>query len=137
MIMTQAKPRIQSRNHWLTACTLVLALAAPLAATNARAVTYCVPGPGDQPEGLQGSVTLAERSVPGGYQGAWCGARLVGGNELYDRGSYGSTAHIGHCVYSSMRDPSDLTAPTTGTAVIDNRVPSNPQIVGMLRTPAM
>jgi hypothetical protein len=65
------------------------------------------------------------------------GARLVGANNLFDRGSYGSTARIGNCVYSSMRDPSDLPAPTTGTAVIDNSVPSNPQIIGMLRTPTM
>jgi hypothetical protein len=109
-----------------------------LISTGANAATSCVPGPGDQPEaGLQGSVTTAERNVPGGYQGTWCGARLVGANNLFDRGSYGSTARIGNCVYSSMRDPSDLTAPTTGTAVIDNSVPSNPQIVGMLRTPAM
>ncbi len=109
-----------------------------LISTGANAATFCVPGPGDQPEaGLQGSVTTAERNVPGGYKGTWCGARLVGANNLFDRGSYGSTARIGHCVYSSMRDPSDLTAPTTGTAVIDNSVPSNPQVVGMLRTPAM
>ena len=107
-------------------------------ASQAHAATSCVAGPNDRPEaGLQGSVTLAERSVPGGYQGTWCGAREVGQNLLYDRGSYGSTAHIGKCVYASMRDPSDLTAATTGTAVIDNSVPANPQIVGMLRTPAM
>ena len=136
-MMAQARGPIRFRNYWLAGCTLALALATQLATDNARAVTYCVPGPDDRPEGLQGSVTLAERSVPGGYQGSWCGARLVGANNLFDRGSYGSTAHTGHCVYSSMRDPSDLNAPTTGTAVIDNRVPSNPQIVGMLRTPAM
>ena len=105
--------------------------------TSAGAATFCVPGPDDRPEILQGAATAAERNAPGGYKGAWCGARLVGANELYDRGSYGNTAIIRNCVYSSMRDPSDLTAPTTGTAVIDNSVPSNPQIVGMLRTPAM
>src|ERR1700730_18690408 len=116
-------------------CTKGAALAAValglLISAGANAATFCVPGPGDQPEaGLQGSVTTAERNVPGGYKGTWCGAHLVGANNLFDRGSYGSTARIGHCVYSSMRDPSDLTAPTTGTAVIDNTVPSNPQVVG-------
>jgi len=105
--------------------------------TSAGAATACVPGPNDRPEIIQGAATAAERNVPGGYQGAWCGARLVGANELFDRGSYGNTAIIGKCIYSSMRDPSDLTAATTGTAVIDNSVPSSPQVVGMLRTPAM
>jgi hypothetical protein len=108
-----------------------------LISTGAQAATSCVPGPNDRPEVLQGAATAAERNAPGGYAGAWCGARLVGANQLYDRGSYGNTAIISKCVYSSMRDPSDLTLPTTGTAVIDNSVPSNPQIVGMLRTPAM
>jgi len=105
--------------------------------TAAKAATACVPGPGDRPEIIQGAATAAERNAAGGYQGAWCGARLVGANELFDRGSYGNTAIIGKCIYSSMRDPSDLTAATTGTAVVDNSVPSNPTIVGMLRTPAM
>ena len=108
-----------------------------LGATGASAATACVPGPNDRPEIIQGAATAAERNVPGGYQGAWCGARLVGANQLFDRGSYGNTAIIGKCIYSSMRDPSDLNAPTTGTAVVDNSVPSNPQIAGMLRTPAM
>jgi hypothetical protein len=127
-----------NRNHYgVGVCALAAAALGFFVSTGASAATSCVPGPGDRPEGLQGSVTAAERNVAGGYQGAWCGARLVGANNLFDRGSYGSTARIGHCVYSSMRDPSDLTAPTTGTAVIDNSVPSNPQIVGMLRTPAM
>ncbi|HZZ92348.1 MAG TPA: hypothetical protein VFE23_07285 [Usitatibacter sp.] len=108
-----------------------------LVSTGAGAATACVPGPNDRPEVIQGAATAAERNVAGGYQGAWCGSRLVGGNELFDRGSYGNTAIIGKCIYSSMRDPSDLTAATTGTAVVDNSVPSNPQVVGMLRTPAM
>jgi hypothetical protein len=122
----------------LGAATLAALAFGSLVSSGASAATSCVAGPGDRPEqGLQGSVTLAERSVPGGYQGTWCGARLVGENILFDRGSYGSTASIGECVFASMRNPSDLEAPTTGTAVIDNSVPSNPQIVGMLRTPAM
>jgi hypothetical protein len=36
-----------------------------------------------------------------------------------------------------MRDPSDLTLPTTGTAVVDMRVPSKPVWTQTLRTPAM
>jgi hypothetical protein len=54
---------------------------------DASAATACVPGPNDRPEVLQGAATAAERNAPGGYQGAWCGARLVGANSLYDRGS--------------------------------------------------
>ena len=126
------------RRHFAgVGAAFALAALAVLVSSSAEAATACVPGPGDKPEIMQGAVTAAELNAPGGYQGAWCGARLVGANNLYDRGSYGSSAHIGHCIYSSMRDPSDLTALTTGTAVIDNSVPSNPQIVGMLRTPAM
>src|SRR5512138_864554 len=120
-----------NREHATSHRRLAVAIAAlgaaalgSLLSTGAGAATACVPGPDDRPEILQGAATAAERNAPGGYQGAWCGARLVGANELYDRGSYGNTAIIKNCVYSSMRDPSDLNAPTTGTAVIDNSVPS-------------
>src|SRR5436190_13105890 len=43
----------------------------------------------------------------------------------------------GHCAYASMRDPSDLTALTTGTVVLDVSVASKPKDVQILRTPAM
>ena len=125
------------RRSLIGAAAFAAVVLSGLLSTNAHATTSCVPGPNDRPEIMQGAATAAERNAPGGYQGAWCGARLVGANELYDRGSYGNTAIMGKCLYSSMRDPSDLTLLTTGTAVIDNSVPSNPQIVGMLRTPAM
>jgi len=131
------KRRMFGHRFQLAGVAVAAAVAGALAPTAASAATACVPGPNDRPEILQGAATAEERNVPGGYQGAWCGARLVGENQLFDRGSYGNTAIIGKCIYSSMRDPSDLTAATTGTAVVDNSVPSNPTIVGMLRTPAM
>src|SRR5678816_659627 len=84
------------------------------AASPAHAVSFCVPGPGDRPEtGLQGSVTLAERTGPGGFQGHWCGARKVAQHTLFNRGSFGDLQLKGTCVYASMRDPSDLNALTT------------------------
>jgi hypothetical protein len=135
-VVNRQRAAIPGRS-FIGAAALAAVLLGSLLSTNAQATTSCVPGPNDRPEIMQGAATAAERSAPGGYQGAWCGARLVGANELYDRGSYGNTAIIGQCVYSSMRDPSDLTLPTTGTAVLDNSVPSNPQIVQVLRTPAM
>src|SRR4051812_26247207 len=135
---TMKRQRRTFRHHLpMAGAALAAATLGTFLSTGASAATACVPGPNDRPETLQGAATADERNAPGGYQGAWCGARLVGGNELFDRGSYGNTAIIGKCIFSSMRDPSDLTAPTTGTAVVDNSVPSNPQIVGMLRTPAM
>ncbi len=80
---------------------------------------------------------IEERTAPGGFQGHWCGARLVGAHNLFDRGSYGDTQLIRHCAYSSMRDPSDLTKPTTGVVVMDVSVPSQPKDIQVLRTPAM
>jgi hypothetical protein len=115
---------------------LAFVLLCPITADRAQA--YCIPGPGDRPEtGLQGAVPFEERQPPLGFQGFWCGARKVGQHALFDRGSYGDTLQIRHCAYSSMRDPSDLNAPTTGTAVLDVKVPSQPEVVQILRTPAM
>jgi hypothetical protein len=128
---------LATRGFAMSGVTMALLALGTLSSSSASAATACVPGPGDRPEIIQGAATAEERNAPGGYQGAWCGARLVGENNLFDRGSYGNTAIIDKCIYSSMRDPSDLTAATTGTAVVDNSVPSNPQIVGILRTPAM
>ena len=103
-----------------------------------HAESACVPGPGDQPEtGLQGEVPLSVRQPPNGFQGFWCGMNKVGQNTLLNRGEYGATAISGHCAYSSVRNPADLTLPTTGTAVLDVSVPSNPTVVEILRTPAM
>lgn len=121
---------------------LALALVSPFAAQQAQAVSYCVPGPGDRPEtGLQGATTEAEMMAPGGFQGHWCGARRVGQHALYNRGSFGDVQLIvderGHCAYASMRDPSNLTLPTTGTVVLDVSVASKPKDVLVLRTPAM
>lgn len=104
------------------AAALITLAASPLA----QAASFCIPGPGDVPEtGLQGSLSLADRSRPGGFQGQWCGARKVAQHALFDRGSFGDVQFKDHCAYASMRDPSVLTALTTGTAVIDARVPSN------------
>jgi hypothetical protein len=111
-----------------------LALLSPLA----QAESFCVPGPGDIPETtLQGGLTVAKRDVPGGFQGEQCGLRQVGHEPLALRGSFGDVQLMGLCAYASMRDPSDLTLPTTGTAVIDMRVPSAPVWLQTLRTPAM
>src|SRR4051812_46713720 len=113
------------RKHLWGACAAALSLASPLAVNNAQAASYFIPGADDRPEpGLQGAVSLAERTAPGGFQGHWCGMRFVGGHTLWDRGSYGDTQLIRHCAYSSMRDPSDLNAPTTGVVVMDVSVPS-------------
>jgi hypothetical protein len=123
-----------------------LAAALTLCLPLAYAESFCVPGPGDRPEtGLQGSTSKAEREAPGGFQGHWCGARKVGQHALFNRGSFGDVQLIGLCAYASMRDPSVLTALTTGTAVVDVRVPSQPVIPPsadnpnglILRTPAM
>jgi hypothetical protein len=106
-----------------------VAMLAQLAAGSAQAESFCVPGPGDRPEtGLQGSASLADRSGPDGFQGFWCGAHKVGQHVLFNRGSFGDLQLKDNCVYASMRDPSDLNALTTGTAVLDVSVPSNPVI---------
>jgi hypothetical protein len=121
---------------------LATLLLSPFAADKAQAESFCVPGPGDRPEpGLQGGVLLSERQPPDGFQGHWCGARKVGQHALYNRGSFGDLQVIvddrGHCAYASMRDPSDINQPTTGTVVLDISVASQPRDVAILRTPAM
>jgi len=117
---------------------LAAALLSPIAAQQVQAESFCIPGPGDRPETtLQGGLKVTERDVEGGFQGQWCGMRQVGHEPLSLRGSFGDVQLIGLCAYASMRDPSNLTLPTTGTSVIDVRVPSQPVWVQTLRTPAM
>jgi hypothetical protein len=107
-------------------------------ADHAQAQSACVPGPGDRPEtGLQGDVPLSARTAPNGFQGFWCGMNKVGQNVLFNRGTYGATAIWGPCAYSSIRNPSDPTLPTTGVYVLDVSVPSKPTTGVLLRTPAM
>jgi hypothetical protein len=131
----------------MTSITRALALGflllSPFAMPDALAESFCVPGPGDNPETtLQGGLTTAKRDAPGGFQGEQCGLRQVGNNLLLNeqgrpRGSFGDVQIIGHCAYASMRDPSNLALESTGTAVLDVRVPSNPVWVRTLRTLAM
>ena len=134
---------VHARRHPFRHATfLALAFAALvpslLIAHTVRAESFCVPGPGDRPETtLQGGLTVAERDVPGGFQGQWCGMRQVAHEPLALRGSFGDVQLIGLCAYASMRDPSNLALPTTGTSVIDMRVPSQPVWTQTLRTPAM
>ena len=124
---------------------LAAALAAPFAAH-----AYCVPGPGDRTENIvvPRTATNPPTLVPQGglpqalldagpFQGQWCGMRQVGHEPLALRGSFGDIQIIGHCAYASMRDPSNLTLPTTGTSVVDMRVPSQPVWTKTLRTLAM
>jgi hypothetical protein len=145
----------------MTSTTRALALGflllSPFAMPEGRAESFCVPGPGDVPETtLQGGLTTEKRNGPigpngpMGFQGEQCGMRQVGHNRLavdrpdlnppqtnVDRGSFGDVQIFGHCAYASMRDPSNLNLPTTGTAVLDVRVPSNPIWLRTLRTLAM
>jgi hypothetical protein len=118
---------------------LTLAVSVLGVADQAQAQSACIPGPGDQPEtGLQGEVPTSVRQPPNGFQGFWCGMDKVGQNVLFNRGIYGATAIWGRCAYSSIRNNADVTLPTTGVAVLDVSVPSQPTIVGpLLRTQAM
>jgi hypothetical protein len=135
--MLFANRALRTRMNFL-GTALAIVLLSPFAAQNAQAESFCVPGPGDRPEtGLQGGILLSERQPPDGFQGHWCGARKVGQHALYNRGSLGDLQRIGLCAYASMRNPSDLTLPTTGTVVLDVSVASQPVDVKVLRTRAM
>ena len=138
--MVLADSALRTRRDFLGAAFATVLLS-PLAAQNVQAESFCVPGPGDRPETIQGGVLGSERQPPDGFQGHWCGARKVGQHALYNRGSFGDLQLIvddrGHCAYASMRDPSDITLPTTGTVVLDVSVASQPRDVQILRTPAM
>ena len=119
-------------------CLLTLAIFVFGGTDHAHAQSACVPGPADRPEtGLQGDVPFSARQAPNGFQGFWCGMNKVGQNVLFNRGTYGATAIWGPCAYSSIRNPSDPTLPTTGVYVLDVSVPSNPTTGVLLRTPAM
>src|SRR5205809_5909233 len=105
-----------TNSHSWGAVALALLLLSPLAAHKAHAGSFCVPGAEDRPEAaLQGGLLVAERDIPGGFQGQWCGMRSVGHHPLpasdtgVNRGSFGDVQPIGHCAYASMRDPSTLT----------------------------
>src|SRR4051794_30561916 len=130
------------------AFALATLLLSSLAVQQAHAESFCVPGPDDRPEGpLQGALPQSVLDA-GPFAGQWCGMRQVGQNPLLadpvspstvalPRGSFGDVQLFGHCAYASMRDPSNLALATTGTAVLDVRVPSNPIWLKTLRTPAM
>jgi hypothetical protein len=125
----------------LLGAALAAALLSPMAAQARTEGDDCTPGPGDRPEtGLNGSIPLSARQGPKGFEGFWCGVRKVGQHALYNRGSFGDLQIIvddrGSCAYASMRDPSTLTLPTTGTVVLDVSVPSHPKDVAVLKTPA-
>src|SRR5262245_18136002 len=140
-LMILAKSRFR-RDVNLLGIVLTLMLLCQVAADKAQAESFCIPGPEDRPEtGVNGGVPGVERQPPDGFQGFWCGARKVGQHALYNRGSFGDLQLIvddrGHCAYASMRDPSDLDAPTTGTVVLDVSLASQPIDVQILRTPAM
>ena len=133
-----AQSRRRVRRDGFFALAFATALLMPLVPGGAYAASFCVPGDGDKPEtSLQGGLTVAERNIAGGFQGQWCGMRQVGHEPLGLRGSFGDVQLMGLCAYASMRDPSNLTLPTTGTAVIDMRVPSAPVWTQTLRSPAM
>ena len=134
MRSTSAVARIGERIS-LLAATLSCALSAQVA----LAESFCVPGPGDRPETtLQGGLTVAERNTPEfKLHGQSCGLRQVAHEPLALRGSFGDVQLYGLCAYASMRDPSNLSLPTTGTSVIDMRIPSQPVWTQTLRTPAM
>lgn len=139
--MILAKSRLRRQANFL-AIALAIVLLFPIAGDKAQAESFCIPGPRDRPEtGLQRGVASSERQPPDGFLGFWCGARKVGQHALYNRGSFGDLQVIvddrGHCAYASMRDPSDLDAPTTGTVVLDVSVAAQPIDVQILRTPAM
>ena len=122
----------------IRALALGLFFLSPFTSPAALAESFCVPGPGDIPETtLQGGLTNDKLNAPGGFQGEQCGMRQVGYEPLGLRGSFGDVQIIGHCAYASMRDPSNLALPTTGTAVVDMRIPSAPVWTLTLRTPAM
>jgi hypothetical protein len=139
--MIQAKSGFRRQASFL-GIALAVALLLPFAANKAQAESFCIPGPGDRPEtGVHGGVPGLERQPPDGFQGFQCGARKVGQHALYNRGSFGDVQLIvgdrGHCAYASMRTPSNLDLPTTGTVVLDVSVASQPVDVRILRTPAM
>jgi len=123
---------------WLRIFAGTACAAALFSMFTGEARAYCVPGPDDRPEqGLQGATLRSELNVAGGFQGHRCGVRDVGHEPLGLRGSFGDIQLIGLCAYASMRNPSDLSLPTTGTSVVDMRVPSQPVWTQTLRTPAM
>src|SRR5262245_9584643 len=137
--MLQSKKGISLGRVTALAVGFAAVLLSAFSSRDTVAATACVAGPGDRPETtLQGGLTVAKRdSTTEPFQGECGGLRQVGHEPLGLRGSFGDIQVIGLCAYASMRDPSNLALPTTGTSVIDMRVPSQPVWTQTLRTPAM
>lgn len=126
-------------------CTVVLITLAwlvPPGSAGATGPTFC--GPDDKPEpALQGQTPLSDMASGRSQDPYFCGLRIVGHSDIWNRGANWQLARSQHCAYvSSMKavfvlDPEDpvTTREPAGVAVIDASNPGNPEPVGLLRGP--
>jgi len=99
--------------------------------------------------GLQGQIPLADQQSGESRKGHRKGLRLVGENNIQQRGANFALAWVGDCAYVTTTsaaqvtgissDPSGLPVkqPLNGMAVIDASNPEAPELVSILQSPAM
>jgi hypothetical protein len=100
-------------------------------------------GPKDAPEpGLQGQTPLADMASLRSQDPYFCGMRIVGHNDVLNRGANWQMSRIDDCAYlatlkASAVGPNDPvnTREPAGVAVIDARNPADPKVTEILRTP--
>jgi hypothetical protein len=121
---------------------LVVALAAA-SASSARASGTALCGPNDKPEpALQGQTPLADMASGRSQEPYFCGLRIVGHDDVLNRGANWQLSRIDDCAYLAtlktvMAAPNDpvTTREPSGVAVIDVRNPAAPKVTEILRTP--
>src|SRR3989304_8216166 len=93
----------------------------------------CAPEPQQQPaeapgaKALQGQVPLADQQSGRSQQAYMSNMRLVGQQDIQNRGENGNLGWIGDCAYvSAYSGGSD---PLMGMAVVDATNPKNPELV--------
>jgi hypothetical protein len=113
----------------------------PVEDASLGATEFC--GPDDRPEtGYQGETTLQEALTGASQDPYFCGLRIVGHTDIWNRGGNWQLARSQHCAYVSTvktvpLDPEDpvTTREPAGVAVIDVSDPTKPESVRVLRDP--
>ncbi len=127
---------LQQRVRWGVACaTLPLALAVTLACSNSSAPppasTAAVdPAPESHGDGMLGQVSKADQDSGRSQKPYVKNMRLVGQQDVRNRGANGNLSFIGDCAYVAAYYGG--TDALTGLAVIDAANPQNPELIKIL-----
>jgi hypothetical protein len=123
-------PQNERVRRLLPLLALLTFVAVPAHAAPARTASGVVCSPGSSPEtGVQGQVPLADQLSGRSKLGYSCNLRLVGSNDLADRGGDTQMTWYGDCAYFSVASGNQV-------AVLDVTRPRKPRLVRFLSEPA-